>query len=147
MNTYNLSDWTVPRNRLVIAYLAALVLPTAAGCGQGPKYATATVSGHIAIDGQPVPRGAVTFSPMTGTSGAVVGGEIKTGEYRCDGVPLGKLNVTFVAQAAKLVPFVEKATGQTRQVPKDILPARYANGITVEITGNRSDLNFDLKHE
>ena len=101
VNTYNLSDWTVPRNRLVIAYLAALVLPTAAGCGQGPKYATATVSGHIAIDGQPVPRGAVTFSPMTGTSGAVVGGEIKTGEYRCDGVPLGKLNVTFVAQSGQ----------------------------------------------
>jgi hypothetical protein len=38
-----------------------------------------------------------------------------------------------------------KATGATREIPRDILPPAYANGVAVEIAGNRSDLNFDLK--
>ena len=120
-----------------IAWLTALVLLVSAGCRQGPKYATATVSGHITIDGAAVPKGAINFAPMPGTIGAVVGAEIKAGEYHCSLVPLGKLNVTFIAHAAEPMTMIEKATGATREVPRDILPPAYANGIPVEITGNR----------
>ena len=139
-----------PRNAFsgppyAIAWLTALVLLIPAGCRQGPKYATATVSGRVTIDGAAVPKGAISFAPMPGTAGAVVGAEIKAGQYRCNLVPLGKMNVTFIAQAAELTTMIEKATGATREVPQDILPPAYANGVPVEITGSRSDLNFDLK--
>ena len=115
------------------------------GCRPGPKYATATVSGHITIDGARGPQRRVNFVPISGTIGAVVSPEIKAGEYHCSLVPLGKLNVTFIAHAAEPMKMIKYHTGATREVPQSILPPAYANGIPVEITGNRSDLNFDLK--
>jgi hypothetical protein len=134
--------FTIPS--LALAWPAALALLIAAGCGQGPKYSTATVSGRVTIDGVPVPKGALTFAPLPGTTGAVVGAEIKMGEYHCSQVPLGKLSATFIAQAAEPMTIPDKVSGGTREVPRNILPAAYLNGVTVSIDGNRSDLNFDL---
>jgi hypothetical protein len=135
----------VPEPRQVIALLTALAMLAAGGCRPKPKYPTATVSGRVTIDGAPVPKGSINFAPVSGTTGAVVGADIKAGVYRCDLVPLGKLNVTFIAHAAEPTKMIEKATGMTREVPLDILPPAYANGLAVEITGNRKDMDFDLK--
>ena len=46
-----------------------------------------------------------------------------------------------------VIGILDKATGATREIPRDILPPAYANGVAVEIAGNRSDLNFDLKSQ
>jgi hypothetical protein len=131
--------WLALAGPMVLACLASL------GCRPSSGYKTATAAGRVTIDGAAVPKGAINFSPLPGTIGAVVGTEIKAGKYRCQRVPLGKLNVTFIAQAAEPQEFIEKATGQIRYVPKNILPPQYDAGIPVEITVDRSDLNFDLK--
>jgi hypothetical protein len=43
------------------------------------------------------------------TLGTVVGAEIKAGQYYCTQVPIGKVNVTFVAQSAELMELLKKA--------------------------------------
>jgi hypothetical protein len=145
MDPHDMPRYALPRAPHSVAWLLVLILLVAAGCRARPKYATATVSGKITIDGVPVPKGAITFTPLRGTTGASVGSEIKAGQYRCSLVPRGKLNVTFIAHAAEPTTMIEKATGATREVPRDILPPAYADGVPVEVTGDRSDLNFDLK--
>src|SRR5208283_4158299 len=141
MDPHDIPCSAFPRAKHAIAWLVALTLLVPTGCRPRPKYATATVSGRITIDGVPVPKGAVTFAPLPGTAGASVGSEIKAGQYHCSLVPLGKFNVTFMAHAAEPMTMIEKATGATREVPRDILPPAYADGVPVEITGDRSDLD------
>ncbi len=66
------------------ALALAIVL---AGCGSQidgpPRY---RVSGEVTYDGQPVPRGFITFEPDSekGNSGPGGGAEIKDGRYRTD---------------------------------------------------------------
>ena len=67
----------------------------------GRNYASATVKGRVTIDGAPVPKGYVCFSPVGSTPGPVVAAEIHDGEYRCKNVPQGKVQVTFIAQVTE----------------------------------------------
>ena len=56
-----------------------VILLAVAGCGDKVPYPHATVTGVVTIDGQPVPQGYVTFSPMSGGQGPVTGGKIRQG--------------------------------------------------------------------
>ena len=115
------------------------------GCSRGPNYPNATVTGTVAIDGQPVPKGYITFSPTAQGQGPVVGGAIKEGKYRCQGVPVGKLRVTFTAQAAEMTTMIEPATGAKHEVPKDILPPQYLSGLDAEIAAGEAACDFALQ--
>ncbi len=116
----------------------------AGGCG-GPKYASSTLTGRVTIDGVAVPKGYITFSPIAGSPGPVVGAPIHDGEYRCENVPRGKVQVTFIAQAAEPTTIFDKANNTTHQVPKDILPPACREGQTAEIVAGENRQNFDLK--
>src|SRR5262245_1136654 len=48
------------------------------GCSSGP--ASATVSGEVKVNGTPVEKGVISFSPAEG-SGTSVTGDIKNGRY------------------------------------------------------------------
>jgi hypothetical protein len=133
------------KSRFGLVQLTLLAFTALAGCGSHSRYGTATIAGRVTVDGKPVPKGAISFSPMHGTAGTVVGAAIKAGQYRCEQVPIGNVTVTFVAQDTEPIEFVEKGTGIVRHVPRDILPPGYASGLTAEIAGDRSEMNFDLK--
>ena len=66
--------------------LLALVLTAAlSGCGAP----TATVSGEVTVDGQPVDNGVISYGPAEGT-GAVVTAVIQKGNYRVQTTPGNK---------------------------------------------------------
>jgi hypothetical protein len=114
------------------------------GCG-GAGYESIDLHGVVTIDGEPVPKGQVTFAPAN--NGPVVGAEIVQGKYECNNVPLGKCRASFVAQAAEMKTIPIPATGGTGEVPINILPPKYAAGIEKEITPEASELNFELTSE
>jgi hypothetical protein len=116
----------------------------AGGCG-GTNYASSTVTGRVTIDGAPVPKGYVTFSPAGSTPGPVVAAEIHDGEYHCEKVPQGTVQVTFIAQAAEPTKVFLKAKNMEVEVPKDILPPSCQQGQDAEVKSGKNELNFDLK--
>ncbi len=132
------------RKNAVAAWLAAACALAVSGCGES-KYPSATATGRVTIDGVAVPVGVITFSPTAGTSGPVVGAAISNGAYRCEQVPQGKLQVTFIAQAAEPMTISHSADHVPHQVPKDILPPNCRAGQPAQIGPGENQLNFDLK--
>ncbi len=114
------------------------------GCGKTPDYASSTVLGTVTIDGTPVVKGFITFNPTSSGQGPSVGGKITEGKYQCDRVPVGKMRVTFQAQAAVSKTITDIATGQKHEVPQNILPSQYASGIESDIQPGRITLDFPL---
>lgn len=56
------------------------ILASTVACRPSPK--TATVSGTVTIDGQPLADGVVTFRPLADTPGPEFSGEVARGTYR-----------------------------------------------------------------
>lgn len=113
-----------------------------AGCGDGVSYPHGTARGSVTIDGNPVPKGAITFSPVG--HGPVTGAAIVAGRDQCLRVPVGEHNVSFHAEAAEPTQMLDVSTGVMRSVPKDILPARYRTGVPATIQAGDNELDFAL---
>lgn len=113
-----------------------------AGCSRKPGYATATVHGRITIAGEAVPAGFVTFSPAR--QGPVTGTAILEGRYRLDRLPAGKHRVTFQAQAAEPAKLFDAAAQVEREVPRDLLPEKYRDGLDIEVPPGVSVRDFEL---
>lgn len=112
------------------------------GCG-GDGYEHAAVHGTVSIDGQPVPKGSITFTPTEQGQGPGVGAEIVDGKYRCEKVALGKVRVTFIAQAAEVTTVRDMVSGTDREVPKNILPPGFT-GLDYEVQPGEQEKNFEL---
>ena len=129
----------------VLLLVASCLLLAGCGCSHGPNYPTATVSGMVTVDDKPVPKGFITFSPMSQGQGSVVGTKIVEGKYRCEKIPLGKQRVTFTAQAAEMAVLLDHSTGTNQKVPKNILPPKYSAGLEAEVKAGEATLDFPLK--
>lgn len=71
--------WEWCRGSRSVLVLATLAVSMIGGCQQGPRrYA---LSGRVALDGQPLADGAISFRPEEGTPGPSAGGEIKDGVF------------------------------------------------------------------
>ncbi len=127
--------------RITVAALAAVSLGLP-GCTRGPGYPTATVRGAVRIDGHPVPKGSITFSPLD--QGPVTGAPIIDGQYCCQQVPAGRHKVTLQAQAAEPNKVYDVANKAYREVPKDILPEKYRSGVDVEVKPGQATQDFNL---
>jgi hypothetical protein len=114
------------------------------GCSGGPGYSHATVAGTVTVDGDPVPKGHITFSPAGGSQGPVTGAPIENGKYRCEAVPVGSHVVTFIAQAAEPVKIMDHATGTEQLVPQNILPQAYQQGVPVEVEEGEIVRDFEM---
>jgi hypothetical protein len=79
----------MPRLLLTAAALVLLV-----GCGPG---STASVSGTVTLNGQPLARGFVSFTPEDG-QGGTAGGDVEAGRYRVAGLKPGKYRVQVVGR-------------------------------------------------
>ncbi len=133
------------RALVAVTLFSGLLLLAAPGCDRGPDYPSATVTGQVTIDGQPVPKGAITFSPQGAASGPVTGAAIEDGAYRCELVPLGKHTVTFIAQAAEPDTIVDRVTGAKHEVPRNILPPHCATGVEAAVVAGENRLDFALE--
>jgi len=132
---------------LQLGWPAALLLAISIlvpGCWGGPGYDAATVTGKVTIDNQPVPTGYITFSPVDSGQGPVRGEKIIDGAYRCELVPLGKHKVTFKAQSNETTTIYDAANDVQREIPVDILPPQYHQGVDAEVTAGECVRDFEL---
>ncbi len=116
-----------------------LVLPLLfAGCGDSA--ALSTVEGNVTVDGKPVPKGTVSFSPLNG--GQAVTADIVDGKYLAQKVTRGPnrahLNA-FYLTGGKFVEF-----GIEYPEEKNLIPNKYLAGIDVEVKDASMVHNFDL---
>jgi len=115
-----------------LGVLLALVL--LAGCG-GSK--VAEVTGTVTIDGKPVEKGAITFTPVNASTGGTGGAEITDGRYRATKVPVGKMKVSI--SATKVVgqkKVYDTPNSPVRPITAEALPERY---------NERTELELDVK--
>ena len=122
----------------------AVVAGAVSGCGDG-RPARVKVSGYITVEGQPLKFGGVSFKPVDG--GRAAGGGVNSdGQYLTtmyklnDGLPPGSYMVAVNA--------VENINYKSQRwhAPKSYSEHATA-GLSVEITEETTDLNFELTWE
>jgi hypothetical protein len=95
--------------RRVCACFIPLFLMILMGCGSSSD--TATVSGKVTLDGEPVATGSVSFYPQESGGGATTSCAIKDGQYRiADLVPGKKKIVVMVNTGTPTAP--QQPTGE-----------------------------------
>jgi hypothetical protein len=140
------------------ATFAALALSAAAALLPGCGSSTATVSGEVTYDDQPVGDGGyITFTPADG-NGKDVGAPITGGRYQITGVPPGPKVVKVIA--VKKVNFASTSEEMKQRAaearkrgsydglvdPADIIPANAeGNDAKVELKPGTQEQNFHLK--
>lgn len=137
--------------------LLALALTVAAiGCSRSKDdLPREPVAGTVAMDGRPLPEGAIQFSPAADaakapTVGAVA--EIKEGRFtipREDGLVPGRYKVSISHAPAQAVKTKAKgALAKPTRLGKEQIPEKYnkATTLTAEIPrGGKADLDFSLQ--
>ena len=155
MLTQRLFGLTTPlrlRGRSTVAAAAGLLIGAISGCSESlelPK--TFPVGGRVTYNGEPVPKGTVTFQPDQGQSAV---GEIQSdGSYHLttfaqgDGALPGHHRVFIVANTADPTKMPGSSPGWTP--PKELVPKKYnsaeTSGLEATVSQDRKQINFDLK--
>ena len=129
------------RFSVVLLVSVAMIL---SGCGDGRR-ARVKVSGHVTVDGKLLKHGGICFRPTTGgrMGGGGLGdeGQYSTTMYKeNDGLPPGSYTV-----AVNAVQYINDRA-QRWHAPKSYSDHK-KSGLTVEITEETTDLDFDLSWE
>jgi hypothetical protein len=136
---------TQTRGRFGIGICAVLALASV-GCGEsGP--ATAHLSGTITIGGQPLPAdatGQVMFVPAGKDQGKPATAVITNGQYDSPNTPQGPVKVGFVISQPTGPEYTTDRGVKTRNTTS-IVPASAAAGMDIDVTGDNTAQNFDLK--
>jgi len=124
-------------------WLCGCALIALAGCGDG-RPARVPVSGVVLIDGQPLPRGHISFVPTNGRpSAGEIGGD-------------GKFTLTCYDGQDGAIPGTHRIQVSANRIISDnkiewFAPRKYADfrtsDITMEITKPVDDLKIELKSE
>jgi hypothetical protein len=139
--------------RAFSACLGLLALALLPGCGQQ----SATVSGSVTYDGEPVASGMVTLQPADG-KGPTAGGPIVNGRYKVENVKPGPKVVRV--EAVKAVPFARSSEEMARRAAEnkargdgtgiidraDVIPAdAEGNNALVELRPGSQEHDLHLK--
>lgn len=121
------------------------------GCGDG-LYRQA-VSGSVSFQGTPVKSGSVVFVPIDASVKTTGGSAVRDGRYAISqelGLSPGKYRVSFTAMDKEV--FGPAIPGDSmpaaKDMPKDLLPAKYAAASTLEADvtrGGDNVFNYELK--
>jgi hypothetical protein len=140
------------RDRWGAVTVAALLIGTTSGCTETierPK--TVPVHGKVTYNGQPVPKGTVTFQHDQGQAAV---GEIKDdGTYQLttfaqgDGALPGHHKVFIISNTADPTKMPGSSPGWTP--PKDLIPKKYnsmqTSGLEATVSDGKTDINFELQ--
>jgi hypothetical protein len=128
-------------------YLACAALVSVTGCG-GPYDASAR--GMVTLDGKVVPRGMVSFNPVSGgpVAYAMIGEDghyvVRTG--RDEGLPAGDYQVSITAYEAPAVAQTDK--GGPPPPGKAITPVWYrmkeTSGLKFNVKPGKNEINLEL---
>jgi len=136
---------TARTRRSVLSVLTAFALLAAAGCGSG----RVPLTGEVAIDGQPIDEGTITFvSSDKSADTAKSSAKIEGGKYKFDketGPLPGKYKVefTWLKKTGRKVP---TGDGEMREDKVNVLPPQFnsASTHTAEVTSGSTKLDFAL---
>jgi hypothetical protein len=136
------------RGRFLLATSLLLALP--AGCGHGNAN-QAAIQGHITLDAKPVERGSILFAPVDGTRGAVVGGQIKNGQYRlyaAAGPAIGRnrVEIRSVRKTGRSIPKGFGATGEFAEEQVEAVSPRFnaASSLAIDIKPGDNVGDFEV---
>lgn len=126
--------------------LTTWALMSACGCGGKP----ASVSGTVTLDGLPVQRGTVAFTPVN--QGMMAQGDIESdGSYKLHtnldtGLIPGEYSVRVISREPGV------SIGGSPPIPGDyIVPKKYGqastSGLRFEVASGRNTIDLDLKSE
>lgn len=131
---------------------AAFALSIAALSGCGGVY-DSTVSGVVTLDGNPVPRGTVTFHPTEAGPSSYARIEedgtysVQTGRER--GLPPGEYQVTVIANEPP--PVLQTAAGGPPPSGKPITPPWYrskqTSGLRYTVENGSNEIDLELSSE
>ena len=131
--------------RLVSLLALMATFSWCAGCGGSSSAGnTAHLQGQVTIGGQPLPAGsdgAITF--RTSAGGAVTV-PIAEGKYDSPATPKGAVKAYFSINKPTGKTYKSERTGTEVVEKASIVPASVGNGVEVEVSGDKSDQNFDL---
>lgn len=136
---------------LIPLLLLAVGIVSCSGCG-GHQSSGSKVSGRVSLNGQPLPDGMITFMPQTPAPGLrTVSAMIANGEFAvpaANSLMPGSYRVAVTAQKStgRKIPAGEGSSEMVDDV-EDYIPPKYnaATTLSVEITGDTSDLEFPLQ--
>lgn len=123
---------------LLIVFGALLAI---VGCG-GAAFPVSTVEGSVSVDGEPIPAGTVSFTPLSSHTGQAIAAEIRAGKYRSDKVPRGRSLVHITAFQDKGDKHVE--FGITYPKLTNLVPEKYRSGIELSVDAPKLTHNFEL---
>jgi hypothetical protein len=114
------------------------------GCRSGVDYPTAVVEGEVTVDGQPLPRGTMTFTPLE-IAGTAVSAEINNGRFTAVDVPAGRVRVSFNATRETGRMITDQETGETFPEVVHLVAPRYVSqGVEVSVAEGRDEHDFRL---
>ena len=142
------------REAMVRIGLAASLPPfvlIAAVSGCGEVEGRFAVGGSVSYDGKPIPEGTISFVPPDVQTRQAAGTEISNGAYaiaKAEGLEPGDYRVVIYAERPSGRK-IEADEGSSEMIdePEQYIPPMYnaLTKLTVEISADRSDLNFDLE--
>lgn len=132
--------------------LAGLVLLAALACGCGAPRTTATLTGVVSIDGQPVDNGSIGFYPVPheGRRAARSAGSTidKEGGYRAEILP-GRFRVEISSSrvVGRRKTYPDMADSPLEEILEERIPAAYnsATKLSADIVLETTRLDFELE--
>jgi len=129
--------------RAAISLLVALGACCESGCAGGTK---AKLHGKVALDGQPIATGSISFVPVDG-KGRTTDAAIQDGQYTAE-VPLGSQRVEI--RARKVVgtrKLYDTPDSPTREVFEETIPAQFnsRSKLTQDVKPGDHQVDFELK--
>ena len=135
---------------ILIPSLLLTVLATTPGCSRAGKNQGA-IGGEVKLDGTPVERGSIAFTPMEGTSGTATGGQIENGRYylpRAKGPSIGwnRVEIRVPRKTGRKIPKGFGATGEMVEEETEAVATRFnsASTLKTEVAPGDNTANFDV---
>ena len=127
--------------RLELLFTAAVWV--CSGCAQGP--ATGVVTGEVTLDGKPLEKGHLEFTPVDG-EGQTGGIMIAAGKFSGP-VPVAKMRVKIHAPKVIKGAYQAYAGAPLEDDVVEALPARYneKSDITLDVQRGRQEVKYDLQ--
>lgn len=116
------------------------------GCGESVD--TVTVKGTVTVDGEPVPKGTISFMSKDGSSVAG-GGTIKDGAYEAQTPPGDKWVMVLATKVVRQEPMYAGQPDSpmqdvTEQITSPVYNAAHQTPLEAKIDGPKEGLNFEL---
>lgn len=126
---------------IIIASFLSTLLVSGCGTGEPPEY---PVKGKVTLDGKPIEKGLIRFSPTGNASPA--GGEIKAGQYSLKAPPgEAKVEITSTIVVGQRKAYNTPDSPMV-DITKEAVPEQYnaKSSLKFEVKAGENNKDFDL---